>query len=159
MLAAMSGLQLGLTLFYILVCILLIGVVLLQKGRGGGIGAAFGGGGTTSPFGAKTGDVFTWVTVVLAGLAIFIGVIGNYVLEPRIQAEAAAQARVSPDQDAGPTPTSPGQTPGQGAPPFPPQGPSPAPAGSLPPPGRTPTPSDAATGGGPTPPETEEPAE
>jgi len=43
----------------------LVMIVLLQRGRGGGLAGAFGsGGGTTSAFGTKTGDVFTWVTVI-----------------------------------------------------------------------------------------------
>lgn len=125
MLAAMTGFQFAFTLFYVIVCILLIGVILLQKGRGGGIGSAFGGGAATSPFGAKTGDVFTWVTVVLAGLAILIGVVGNYILEPTIPTE---QAEVAPPggQQAmppatGPEPVQPGTTP------RPPAGQTPAP--------------------------------
>jgi preprotein translocase subunit SecG len=56
---------------FIVVCILLIIVVLLQKGRGGGLGAAFGGA-ATSAFGTKTGDVFTWVTIVLTGLFLLL---------------------------------------------------------------------------------------
>ncbi|UCG34180.1 MAG: preprotein translocase subunit SecG [Phycisphaerales bacterium] len=130
MLAAMTGFQFAFTLFYVLVCILLIGVVLLQKGRGGGIGSAFGGGATTSPFGAKTGDVFTWVTVVLAGLAILIGVVGNYILEPTIPIEQAQAAPPAGQQAmppaTGPEPIQPGTTPAL------PAGQAPAPA-QLPP--------------------------
>ena len=54
-----------------IVCLLLIGLVLLQKGRGGGLGAAFGGAGS-SAFGTKTGDVMTWVTIVLVGLFLLL---------------------------------------------------------------------------------------
>ncbi len=54
-----------------IVCLLLIGIVLLQKGRGGGLGAAFGGAGS-SAFGTKTGDVMTWVTIVLVGLFLLL---------------------------------------------------------------------------------------
>lgn len=59
---------------FIIVCVLLIIVVLLQKGRGGGLGAAFGGLGS-SAFGTRVGDVFTWVTIVLtvAFLLLAIG--------------------------------------------------------------------------------------
>ena len=64
---------------FALVCILLILVILLQKGRGGGLAGAFGGGGGGySAFGAKTGDVFTWVTVGLAFLFILVAMIGNW---------------------------------------------------------------------------------
>jgi preprotein translocase subunit SecG len=55
---------------FVLVCICLIGVILLQKGRGGGLSGAFGGAGGHTAFGTRTGDMFTWVTVVLMGLFI-----------------------------------------------------------------------------------------
>lgn len=63
-------------------CLLLIVIILLQKGRGGGIGSAFGGGGGQSAFGAKTGDIFTWITVALAGLYLLFAVISNFVFVP-----------------------------------------------------------------------------
>lgn len=69
----------------ILICGLLILIVLLQKGRGGGLSAAFGGGGGAgSAFGTKTGDVFTWITVVLAGLFMLVSVVGNYAMDKSV---------------------------------------------------------------------------
>ena len=62
-----------LAVLFIIICVLLIIVVLLQKGRGGGLGAAFGGAGS-SAFGTKTGDVFTWVTIVLTALFLVLAV-------------------------------------------------------------------------------------
>ena len=64
---------------FIIICLLLLFVVLIQKGRGGGLSGAFGGAGGHSAFGAKTGDVFTWITVVLAGLFILVSTGLNYV--------------------------------------------------------------------------------
>jgi preprotein translocase subunit SecG len=58
---------------FIIICVLLILVVLLQKGRGGGLGAALGGG-AGSAFGTRTGDVFTWVTIVLTGLFLLLAI-------------------------------------------------------------------------------------
>ncbi len=58
---------------FIIICVLLIVVVLLQKGRGGGLGAALGGV-ATSAFGTRTGDVFTWVTIVLTGLFLLLAI-------------------------------------------------------------------------------------
>jgi preprotein translocase subunit SecG len=55
---------------------------MLQKGRGGGLSGAFGGGGGHSAFGAKTGDVFTWITVALTFFFILIAVIGNWIYIP-----------------------------------------------------------------------------
>lgn len=58
---------------FVIVCILLIIIVLLQKGRGGGLSAAFGGMGS-SAFGTRTGDVFTWVTIVLVGVFLLLAI-------------------------------------------------------------------------------------
>lgn len=66
---------------FIIICCLLIVVVLLQKGRGGGLGAAFGGSGS-SAFGTKTGDVFTWVTIVLTALFLVLAVGTNLAFRP-----------------------------------------------------------------------------
>lgn len=41
-------------------------VVLIQRGRGGGLAGAFGGAGGSSAFGTKAGDVFTKITIVCA---------------------------------------------------------------------------------------------
>jgi len=48
--------------------IFMIFIILIQRGRGGGLAGALGGSGGSSAFGAKAGDTFTRVT---AGLAIF----------------------------------------------------------------------------------------
>lgn len=51
----------------IVICSLfLVCIVLIQRGRGGGLAGAFGGLGGSSAFGTKAGDVFTKVTVVAA---------------------------------------------------------------------------------------------
>lgn len=46
--------------------ILLIGVVLIQRGRGGGLAGAFGGTGGATAFGTKAGDIFTKITIYVA---------------------------------------------------------------------------------------------
>jgi len=70
------------TLLFVAICLLLIVVILLQKGRGGGLAGAFGGAGGHSAFGAKTGDVFTWVTVALTAMFVTVAVIGNVTYVP-----------------------------------------------------------------------------
>jgi preprotein translocase subunit SecG len=65
----------------VMVCMLLILVVLLQKGRGEGLAGAFGGS-SGSAFGAKTGDVFTWVTVSLFVAYMGLSVWANYAFVP-----------------------------------------------------------------------------
>ena len=66
-----------LNLFVILTSLFLIGVVLIQRGKGGGLAGAFGGVGGSSPFGSKAGDAFTRFTCYVAaiwGLLIMIQV-------------------------------------------------------------------------------------
>ncbi|HXE54929.1 MAG TPA: preprotein translocase subunit SecG [Tepidisphaeraceae bacterium] len=72
------------TLFALLlfVSLILTLLVLIQKGRGGGLSSAFGGGGGGSTaFGAKTGDVLTWATSIVFGvfmiLAVGLSLVGN----------------------------------------------------------------------------------
>jgi protein translocase SecG subunit len=55
----------GIAMF--LVSVFLILLVLVQRGRGGGLTGALGGMGGQSAFGAKAGDVFTRVTMATAG--------------------------------------------------------------------------------------------
>ena len=50
----------------------LIGLILLQRGRGGGLAGAFGGMGGQSAFGTKAGDVFTRITIGVASAWILL---------------------------------------------------------------------------------------
>ena len=72
-------------LFYVLlfiVSLFLVLLVLIQKGRGGGLSSAFGGGGGNTAFGSKTGDVLTWATSIVFGvfmlLSIGLNLVANY---------------------------------------------------------------------------------
>src|SRR5437763_1907833 len=69
-------LVLFITLF-IIVSIFLILIVLIQKGRGGGLASAFGGGGGNTAFGSKTGDVLTWATSIIFGIFLILAVVTN----------------------------------------------------------------------------------
>jgi preprotein translocase subunit SecG len=59
----------------VLISSFLIMIVLVQRGRGGGLTGALGGAGGQSAFGAKAGDVFTRITMVTAGIWIVLCVI------------------------------------------------------------------------------------
>jgi preprotein translocase subunit SecG len=50
----------------VVLTLFLIGIILIQRGKGGGLAGAFGGMGGSSAFGTKTGDVFTKITVGVA---------------------------------------------------------------------------------------------
>lgn len=58
---------------FVLISLVLIFIVLLQRGKGGGLSSVLGGGMASGLLGSKTGDVLTWVTIVLAGLFLFVG--------------------------------------------------------------------------------------
>jgi preprotein translocase subunit SecG len=66
----------------LLVCILLTLLVLMQKPRSEGLGAAFGGNFTDSIFGAQTSDVLTKGTIWLGGifmtLTLVLGVLYSH---------------------------------------------------------------------------------
>ncbi len=61
-----------------LVALFMIMLVLVQRGRGGGLTGALGGTGGSSAFGAKAGDVFTRITIVTATLWILLCVGAAY---------------------------------------------------------------------------------
>lgn len=50
----------------ILSSIFMVCLILIQRGKGGGLAGAFGGQGGSSAFGTKAGDVFTRVTMITA---------------------------------------------------------------------------------------------
>ncbi|MHB1561861.1 MAG: preprotein translocase subunit SecG, partial [Isosphaeraceae bacterium] len=52
-----------LNILMILGSLFLIGVILIQRGKGGGLAGAFGGVGGSSAFGTKAGDIFTRITI------------------------------------------------------------------------------------------------
>ncbi len=86
---------------FALMAVLLMLVILLQRGRGVGLQGAFGGVGGHTAFGSKTGDILTWITIVGAGVFLFFAVILNFVF---------VKKRAADD-----LPTPPAQTPGGGA--------------------------------------------
>ena len=55
--------------------IFLILLILVQRGRGGGLVGAFGGMGGQSAFGAKAGDVFTKITIITVSIWILCCII------------------------------------------------------------------------------------
>ena len=55
--------------------LLLIFLILIQRGKGGGLSGAFGGAGGSSAFGSRAGDMFTRITIVMAAIWIFLIVI------------------------------------------------------------------------------------
>jgi len=84
---------------FVFICAVLTLLVLIQKGRGGGLSSAFGGGGGgNTAFGAKTGDVLTWATSIVFALFVLLAIalnllanhVGNVPASPTVQNAPAA---------------------------------------------------------------------
>ena len=67
-----SVLQTVIPILLFMTSIFLILLVLVQRGRGGGLAGAFGGLGGQSAFGTKAGDLFTRITIVTATFWIIL---------------------------------------------------------------------------------------
>lgn len=73
--------------------IVLIFIILLQRGRGGGLAGAFGASGGQSAFGTKAGDVFTKITIGIAFVWVIMAAATGFAMraensnkfEPKIQ--------------------------------------------------------------------------
>lgn len=77
-------------------------IILIQRGRGGGLVGALGGGGGASAFGTRAGDTFTRITVGIALFWIVLSMGMNLAIQPEKQVMGAA--------DGGPRPAQPTTT-------------------------------------------------
>ena len=119
-----------LDIVHITVCAILMFVVLLQQGKGGGMGAAFGGGAAAQVFGGRgAGNLLTRATAVCAGIFMLTSVSlaylsssGDRALKARaaMEAQKKAEKGTARPKDTAATPAAPSSTP------------SPAPADNAP---------------------------
>ena len=70
-----------LNVLMLLVGLFLILLVLIQRGKGGGLAGAFGGVGGSSPFGSRAGDTFTRITIYVACFWLLITMIQVRVIQ------------------------------------------------------------------------------
>ena len=105
---------------FVISCVSLVLIILIQKGRGGGLSGAFGGamaGGGI--LGSKTGDFLTWVTIVLVGVFLMLAVVmakfykpapvGDYDVSPQTQQQPVeTSGQTEPSDAAGDTAGQPG---------------------------------------------------
>jgi preprotein translocase subunit SecG len=84
-----------------LLSVFLILVILVQRGRGGGLTGALGGMGGQSAFGTKAGDLFTRITIAVAAVWILLCMLALKVLNNPTPAVAAPPpAKVAPKDPA-----------------------------------------------------------
>src|SRR5437868_12954596 len=72
-----------LAILLIFTAIFLIFLILIQRGKGGGLAGAFGGLGGQSAFGTKAGDKIMWVTVYVAAFWIIMCVVSVRVMSAK----------------------------------------------------------------------------
>lgn len=93
----------GLVVVFLLVCVAMILLILIQRPQGGGLSGAFGAGGGAgqTAFGTKTGDVLTLVTIGIFVLFLILAVVLNFAARPASapSPEAAASGLGDPEAE------------------------------------------------------------
>ena len=89
-----------LAILFVSVCLFMMLVILIQKPRGGGLSGAFGGAGGSAQaaFGAKTGDVLTWFTVICFSAFLLLAVGLTWSIKP---IDAGIESIIEPIQTDG----------------------------------------------------------
>jgi preprotein translocase subunit SecG len=114
---------------YVLTCMVLMLVILLQQGKGGDIANAFGGGSSQAAFGARSGaTVLSRATTVCAVLfvvgALVLGIVGQRGPGSVIGGRAPARAPAAPPASSLPPNPAPAPTTPAPAPTTPPPAPA-----------------------------------
>ncbi|HYG68358.1 MAG TPA: preprotein translocase subunit SecG [Anaeromyxobacteraceae bacterium] len=105
------------TVLHVLVCVFLIVVILLQAGKGGGMGAAFGGAGSQTVFGGRGAQtIFGKITAVFAGLFMITSLFLAYQSSQSGSVVERDAAQTAPFQ--GTVPTSPPANAPESTPPM-----------------------------------------
>jgi preprotein translocase subunit SecG len=93
------------TTLLLLTGFLLTFIVLLQRGRGGGLAGAFGGLGGQSAFGTKAGDVFTKITIVLAIIWVSLAGVTGFAMRYDAEKTSFKSGKKPPENPEVTTPT------------------------------------------------------
>jgi preprotein translocase subunit SecG len=95
----------------VLTSLFLILLVLVQRGRGGGLAGALGGMGGQSAFGTKAGDLFTRITVGVAAFWIILCLLATNLLGRQQSLLSSELGGAAPQATAPMTPTQPMTSP------------------------------------------------
>jgi preprotein translocase subunit SecG len=82
----------------ILSSLFLILLVLIQRGKGGGLAGAFGGAGGSSAFGSRAGDTFTRITIYTAAFWVLFIMITIRMTQPGYAPESSRPTQPTPTQ-------------------------------------------------------------
>ena len=95
---------------WILVSLMMIFIILIQKGKGGGLSAAFGGGGAQSLLGTKTTDWVTKFTIGLVIVFLLLAVLMSKFYRPKLSDDLMETGTVN-TANTNPGTTDPGDEP------------------------------------------------
>ena len=107
-LLAVGFIMKAVAVLFVICSVVLVLIILIQKGRGGGLSAAFGGAMASGILGSKTGDFLTWVTIVTVGIFLSLAVVmakfykpavGEFGVEQTTQQESTTEAAPLPPTD------------------------------------------------------------
>jgi preprotein translocase subunit SecG len=84
--------------FFLLTAVLLVLLVLIQRGRGSGLAGAFGGPGGHSAFGTKTADVLIKMTAVLGAVFFLLAIVTAWFMRPEETVPREKPAAEAPAQ-------------------------------------------------------------
>lgn len=87
----MAWLPFTLNLIVLFLGVFMILLVLIQRGKGGGLAGAFGGAGGSSAFGSRAGDMFTRITIGVAAAWIILTMV-----QVRLIQSVGARAKTGP---------------------------------------------------------------
>ena len=79
-------------LLQVVICVSLIGLVLVQHGKGADAGATFGGGASSSVFGSKGSSNFlikvtTWLAIAFFANCLYMGALSKSSIDNKIMSE------------------------------------------------------------------------
>ena len=102
---------------FLLCAVILVLLVLIQRGRGGGLAGAFGGPGGHSAFGTKTADVFIKATAVLGAIFVVLAILTAWLMHKQqtalLEEAAPPPAQVPAEEGSGGPAPSASETPSE----------------------------------------------
>ncbi len=95
-LLAVSFIMNVVAVIFLICAVVLILIILIQKGKGGGLSGVLGGGMASGILGSKTGDFLTWVTITLVGVFLILAIIMAKFYKPAVSDFGAGPVQQSP---------------------------------------------------------------
>jgi preprotein translocase subunit SecG len=96
---------------YVLVCLVLSLVILLQQGRGGDIASAFGGSSSQAAFGARSGATLLTKATSIAAVLFMLFALALSVIGQRGTGSVVSGTPAPPPATSNPTPATPAPAP------------------------------------------------